>query len=208
MSIVLYTAPMSSALPVEHALAELQLSVEAIRLDLAKGEARTPELLALNPNGKVPTLVVDGTPMFEAVAIIQWLGARAGVERGLWPAADAPELLQALSWTAWAYVTFGAVLRRFISAGDSGAVAELRHPAQRKHAHGELQQLLAILDERLRERPYLLGEAFTLVDVVVASTVTYAAYCEVSVVGHAHVESWLERFRARPSFQMIWGEAA
>ena len=41
-------------------------------------------------NGKVPTLVVDGTPMFEALAIIQWLGDRYGVQQGLWPAANSP----------------------------------------------------------------------------------------------------------------------
>ncbi|MFZ4380662.1 MAG: glutathione S-transferase family protein, partial [Sandarakinorhabdus sp.] len=48
-----------------------------------------PDYLALNPNGKVPTLTVDGAPMFEALAIQLWLGHTYGVERGLWPAGRA-----------------------------------------------------------------------------------------------------------------------
>ena len=71
-----------------------------------------PDFLALNPNGKVPTLTVDGAPMFEALAIQLWLGETYGVERGLWPAPGTPERLQALSWCAWAYVSYGAVLTR------------------------------------------------------------------------------------------------
>ena len=101
MSIVLYWHPMSSASPIASALAELDVAHERVLIDLKAGEQRRPEFLALNPNGAVPTLTVDGAPMFEALAIHLWLGERYGVERGLWPAADTPERLQAMSWCAW-----------------------------------------------------------------------------------------------------------
>ena len=112
MSIVLYWHPMSSATPIACALAELGVPHERVKIDILAGEQRRADYLALNPNGKVPTLTVDGAPMFEALAIHLWLGHRFGVERGLWPAAGTPEALQALSWCAWAYVTYGAVLVR------------------------------------------------------------------------------------------------
>ena len=86
MSIVLYTAPFSSASPVVSALVELGVPFERVTLEFAAGEQRRPEFLKLNPNGKVPTLVVDGTPMFEALAILLWLGETYGVKAGLWPA--------------------------------------------------------------------------------------------------------------------------
>jgi len=85
MSLTLYAAPMSSATPVVCALAELDIPCEIVMLDLKAGDQKKPDYLALNPNGVVPTLVVDGTPLFEAIAIVQWLGDRYGVERGLWP---------------------------------------------------------------------------------------------------------------------------
>jgi glutathione S-transferase len=45
-----------------------------VKVDITTGEQRRPACLALNPNGKVPTLTVDGAPMFEALAIAIWLG--------------------------------------------------------------------------------------------------------------------------------------
>ena len=96
MSIVLYWHPMSSATPIACALTELAVPHERVKIDIRTGEQRRPEYLAMNPNGKVPTLTVDGAPMFEALAIHLWLGHRFGIERGLWPAAGTPEALQAL----------------------------------------------------------------------------------------------------------------
>lgn len=93
MSMTFYYAPMSSAITVHRALEELGVPYDAIRLDLAAGETRKPEFLAINPNGKVPALVHDGTPLFESVAILIHLGEsfrrRAGPVPG--PGPRAPE---------------------------------------------------------------------------------------------------------------------
>src|SRR5688572_26992227 len=107
MSITFYAAPQSSASPVTCALVELGVPHERVNVNLKAGDTRKPEYLALNPNGKVPLLVVDGTPLFEALAILQWLGDRYGVEKKLWPAQDEPARLEALSWTTWGYVSYG-----------------------------------------------------------------------------------------------------
>jgi glutathione S-transferase len=204
MEITLYYAPMSSASPVVHALAELDVPHQVVRVDLAAGEQRRPEFLALNPNGKVPTLIADGTVMFEALAIMQWLGDEFGVARGLWPAPDDPTRLVALSWSTWAYVTVGATLQRLIFAGSERVPAELHHAGQVKHVQGELQELLAILNGRLAGRAWLLGDAFTLADLIVASVITYGTYCGMAVDDHREVRDWLARFQARPAFQAVW----
>ncbi|APR80737.1 Glutathione S-transferase [Minicystis rosea] len=205
MSIVLYYAKMSSAGPVAHALQELGVPHEKITFDLAAGDQRKPAFLALNPNGKVPTLVIDGTPMFESLAIMQWLGDKFGVEKGLWPAADAPARLEALSWTTWAYVSFASAIQRLNIASSPRVPAELHHPPIVAHARKDIETLLGILDGRLSTRPNLLGETFSLADLIVGSTITYATYCGVSVDAHAHVKAWLDRFQARPSFREQWG---
>lgn len=204
MSIVFYAAPMSSATPVASVLRELDVPHERVSLDLAKGETRTPEHLARNPNGKVPTLVVDGTPMFEAVAIMQWLADRYGTERGLWPAFDAPERLTALSWTTWSYVTYGAACQRLSLAASERAPAELRSAAHAEHAQKQLQELLAILDGWLASRPHILGERFSVADLIVGSVVIYGTYCGAAVDSHPHVKAWVERVRARPSIRDEW----
>ena len=207
MSIILHAAPMSSATPVVHALAELDVPYELVPVDFQKRDQRRPAFLALNPNGKVPTMVVDGTPMFEALAIMQYLGDRFGVSRGLWPAFDAPERLTALSWTTWAYVTYGAVLSRLNFAQSPQVPSALHHAAHAKHARGQLDELLAILDGHLAKHTNILGEAFSLADVIVASVITYSTYCGVSTEAHPNVHAWAERFTARPAFKKTWAPA-
>lgn len=207
MSIVFYAAPLSSATPVTWALAELDVPHTRVHVDLAAGDTRKPDFLKLNPNGKVPTLVVDGTPMFEAVAIMQWLGDRYGVERGLWPAADAPERLAALSWTTWAYVSYGALITVLNFAQSPRVDAALHHPPLAAEAQRRLGDLLDRLEARLNERAYLLGDAFSLADLIVASIVTYSVYCGVSLDGRARIHEWLRAFYARESYRKGWGDA-
>lgn len=208
MTITLYAAPLSSAIPVVNAVEELDVPHELVLLDLASGDQRKADFLALNPNGKVPTLVVDGVPMFEALAIMQWLGDRYGVERGMWPASDAPERLAALSWSTWAYVTFGATFKRLELASSERVDAALHNEGQAELARNELQELLAILDGRLGSRDYLLGDDFTLVDLIVGNAVTYAAFVGVPTTGHDRVEGWLARLHERPAYKKAWAVGA
>lgn len=200
MSIVLYWYPQSSATPIACALAELGVPHERVKIDILAGEQRRADYLALNPNGKVPTLTVDGAPMFEALAIHLWLGHRFGVERGLWPAAGTPEALQALSWCAWAYVTYGAVLVR-LQVATKGEEA-LRSPQHADAALRGLNELLAVLDARLAAQPWMLGADYSLVDLVVGSVMGYSVYLGAPVPSHPHVQAWLARVQARPALQI------
>jgi GST-like protein len=170
-------------------------------VNLARGEQRRPEYLALNPNGKVPLLVVNGTPLFEALAILHWLGDRYGVEKGLWPAADSPARLEALSWTTWGYVTFGYGLSRLMYATSDRVPKEMHNEAVAQAARAELHGLLGLLDTRLSERPYLLGSAFSLADLILACVVNYGKLCGAPVDGHSKLQAWLERVLSRPSLQ-------
>lgn len=207
-TLILYAAPLSSATPVTLALVELDVPHEWVHVDLVAGEQHEPEFLALNPGGKVPTLVVDGTPMFEALAIMQWLGDRYGVERGLWPAVNAPERLAALSWSTWAYVSFGGALQRFIHATGERVPREGHSDGQARLAMEQLQSFLAVLDGQLERSAFLLGESFSLLDVIVAGVVSYAAMCGVSTTGHARVDAWVKRFEAREAYGKVWGAVA
>jgi GST-like protein len=205
MSITFYAAPFSSAVPVACALVELGVKHERVAIDLASGAQKKPEFLALNPNGKVPTLVADGTPMFESVAIVQWLGDRFGVDKGLWPAADAPARMTAMAWSTWGYVTFGAAISRLNLATSERAPAELHNKAHAAYAHAELQHLLGLLEGRLASRAHVLGEHYSLVDLLLANMVRYAGLCGVSTAAHARVQDWLVRCHQRPALSAEWG---
>lgn len=200
MSIVFYWHPMSSASPIASALFELGVPHERVKIDIHAGEQHRAEFLALNPNGKVPTLTVDGAPMFETLAIHFWLAEQYGVARGLWPQAGTAERLQAMSWCAWAYVTYGAVLVR-LHAATQGDVA-LRSETHAAAAQGGLNELLALLDARLAVQPWMLGADYSLVDLVVGSVIGYSAFLKAPVHKHLHVSAWLARVQARPSMQI------
>lgn len=204
MEITLYSAPYSSAGPVRAALAELDVPHTRVDLDLQKGESRTEAHLARNPNGKVPTLVVDGTPMFEAVAIMQWLGDRFGVARGLWPAADAPERLTAMAWSSWAYVTLGpAIYRMILATGERfPALESAPHVAQAKQ---DFAELVGLLDARLATQPWMLGASYSLVDLVVGCVAIFGVSRGAPAEKHAHVMGWAERLRMRPAIREAFG---
>ncbi|MGQ3001477.1 MAG: glutathione S-transferase family protein [Hydrogenophaga sp.] len=196
--IVLYWHPMSSATPVACALAELGVKHDRVKIDITKGEQRRPDYLALNPNGKVPTMTVDGAPLFEALAIEMWLGETYGVKKGLWPAEGTPERLQAMAWSTWSYVTYGAQLVRLQAARDMGTPDD----AHGTSAHKGLDQLLALLDARLAAQPWMLGAAYSLVDLIVGSVIGYSAYIGAPVGSHPHVAAWLGKVQARPAMQI------
>lgn len=199
MSIVFYWYPQSSASPIACALAELQVPHERVKVDIRAGEQRRSEFLALNPNGKVPTLTVDGAPLFEALAIHLWLGERWGVEKGLWPAAGTPERLAAMSWCTWSYVTYGAVISRLhvVAHGDERG----RDARQAERAIADLDSLLGLLDAHLARQPWMVGDKYSLADLVVASVVGYTAFLGAPVAAHPKVQAWLSTVKARPAMQ-------
>ena len=98
--LTLYFAPGSSSMAAHIALHEVGVSFEARPLSFRRRENRLPEYLALNPEGKVPTLVVDGTPLTEVAAILFYL-ARRFPDARLLPR-DAAGEAQAVSWMSFA----------------------------------------------------------------------------------------------------------
>lgn len=208
MSIVFYSAHLSSASPVASALNELGLPHEVVSFDLTKSDHKRPEYLALNPNGKVPTLVVDGAPMFEALAIQIWLGDSYGVERKLWPAFDDPARMQALTWCVWSYVSYGSIIGRLLYASNERFDAALHNKPQAELALRQLDELLGILDAHLAEHGNILGGDFSLADLCVASVVGYSLWFGVSLATHPHVKRWLDRFQARDSYQQVMQSVA
>lgn len=198
MSLVFYWHPMSSATPIACALAELAVPHERVRIDIRAGEQRTADYLAINPNGKVPCLVVDGTPMFEALAIHLWLGEHFGVAKGLWPHDGTPARLEAMSWCTWAYVTYGAVIGRVWLATSDDALRDADHAAA---AIRTATALLDLLEARLSQQPWMLGEAYSLVDLVVGQVVGYGTYLGAAVEAHPAVAAWLQQVQARPAMQ-------
>jgi len=108
--LTLYFAPGASSMAVHIALHEVGVAFEARSLSFHQRENRTPAYLALNPEGKVPTLLIDGRPLTEVAAILFYL-ARRFPEAGLLPEGAEGEA-QALSWLSFIASTLHPARRR------------------------------------------------------------------------------------------------
>ena len=82
--LTLYFSPGSSSMAVHIALHEIGVDFERRLVSLAKREQFTPEYAAVNPEAKVPTLMIDGRPLTEVAAILYYLAKRFPAA-GLWP---------------------------------------------------------------------------------------------------------------------------
>jgi glutathione S-transferase len=136
-----YFAPGSSSMATHIALHEVGAIFEPRPLSFAKQENRTPEYLALNPEGKVPTLVIDGKPLTEVAAILLWLAKSYPTAKLLPNGLDGEA--QAVSWISF--------------------IAATLHPArQRGEAHS--RAVFAIADKRLGGRDWALG-GYSIADI-------------------------------------------
>jgi glutathione S-transferase len=200
MSLTFYYSPRSNASRIFWTLAELGVPHEAVKLDLRAGDQKKPEFLAKNPNGKVPTIVLDGTPMFESVAIQIALGERYGVEKGLWPKIGSAEHFQALSWLVWGQVSVGTALIRYLMNTGEWMPKEQQNAGQAESALKEIHSLLKILNDRLDGRDYVVGSSFTIADLDLASVMAWGVgFAKIDISAYPKLQAWLGKINERPA---------
>jgi len=198
MDLVFYYTPMSSATRIHWALEELGVPYEKVKLDLAAGDQKKPEYLALNPNGKIPLLVGEGKPIFESLAILLYLGERFGVEKGLFPPPN-PDRAEAFKWMSWGSVTLAEALVRVFRNTSDRFPADERNEKAAETARKDVHAALAILDKELEGKAYLLGDSFSLVDVSIAAVLPFLARLGFDLGTYTHLNAWLGRCISRPA---------
>jgi glutathione S-transferase len=109
--LTLYFAPGSSSMAVHIALHEIGVPFEAKPMSFKKNDMGAPGYLKLNPEGKVPTLIIEGRPLTEVAAILFYLAKRFP-DAGLLPRDDIEADAQALSWMSFAASTLQPARRR------------------------------------------------------------------------------------------------
>jgi glutathione S-transferase len=109
--LTLYLAPGSSSMAVHIALHEIGVPFEAKPMSFKRGDLQAPDYLKLNPEGKVPTLLVDGKPLTEVAAILFYLASRFPGAK-LLPRDDPEAEAQAISWMSFIAATLHPARRR------------------------------------------------------------------------------------------------
>ena len=201
MSLTFYYAPRSTATITDLVLEELDVPCERIKVDLKKGETRSQEFLRLNPNGKVPLLVHDGTPIWESVAITMYLGELFGVQKDLYPA-PGPKRGAAMKWIAWSNVTLGEAVGRLMRNTADWIPAEQRNAKAAEVAQVDLDNCLRILDKELEHKHYLV-DTYTLADTHVNSLVDWLRFLKRDLSAYGHMNAWSQRCAARPAYSRV-----
>ena len=181
--------------------AVLELQLEEKTLDFTKGEHKSPEYLALNPNGAVPTLVDGDLVLTESRAIMQYLACKKP-ESGLFPR-DEQTRADITRWQFWdashfspqlGTLTFEKIIKPTFGMGESdqGKIEE---------AISGFRRFGAVLDKCLEGKQYLVGNALTIADLTIACSLMYAKQTDAPLGEFANIASWFSRISNLAAWQ-------
>ena len=196
----LYGSPSTAGTAIHWMLLELGAPFEARLLDFDKAEHKAPDYLALNPDGVVPTLIVDGAPVTQMAGIATLLAERHP-EAGFAPPLGTAERAEYLSWTLWLANSFQPHFRAwFYSHEPAGGEAQ---DAVKVAAQAKIEAGLARLDARLADRDYLVGDHFTTVDLLATILCRWTRNMPKPATAWPNLKRYLDRIRQRPALREV-----
>ena len=179
---------------------EVEADYEYIELDLKRGDLKGDAYRALNPLGKMPTLVDGQLVLFESGAILNYLAERFPDRKLIPPVGSAERPL----YHQWCCFILTELEQGLWTAGKHTFVLPeaKRVPAMVQRGYEEFSEAAGTLAVALGDREYLVGDQFTAADILAAHTLNWASKWEVPL-GHANLEIYLERLKQRPAFQRV-----
>ncbi|ADK99898.1 glutathione S-transferase C-terminal domain-containing protein [Brevundimonas subvibrioides] len=201
----LYSLPTPNGVKASIMLEEIGLPYEVHLVDIMKNETWTPEYLSLNPNGKIPAILDPDGPggqplaLWESGAILVYLAEKTGKLIPTDPAAR----YETLAWVFWQMAAVGPMFGQLgFFHKFAGKDYEDKRPRDRYLA--ESKRLLGVLEDRLKDRAFIMGDDFTIADVSligwVRNLVTFYEAGELVEYGSlTAVPAWVERCLARPA---------
>lgn len=198
--ITLYTAATMNGWKPLVFLEEADIAYNLVSIDFSARTQKTPDFLALNPNGKIPVLVDHGHDdfaVFESGAIL-WYLAEA---YGKFVLDDPKSRSETLQWLMLQMGGIGPMMgqamffRRFAPHQDQASEAALERFTV------ESRRLFEVLDTRLTRRDWLAGDAYSIADMAMFPWVRCHSWAGVSIKGLEALTDWVTRIDARPAVQ-------
>jgi glutathione S-transferase len=190
VAIVLYHHPWSRASGTVWMLEEAGVDYELRWVDIMAGAQKTPEFLSLNPMGKLPVLVDGDVVVSESAAIGVYLGDRYASGR-LAPALDDPARGTYLRWAFFAPSVIEPAAAARPSGGNFNAGAV---------GWGTYDTMLNATEAAVGAGPWLLGDRFTMADVILGGTLRFMLTFKMIEPRSAFTD-YVQRLDARPAFQ-------
>ena len=179
---------------------ELRLDYERIDAGGKFGRNDTAEYLAMNPNGLIPVLEVDGFALYESNAIVRYLCAREASE--LFPA-ELRRRADVDRWMEWQSTNFTPAMGPAFWQLVRTPAAE-RDAAATKASVEKSAKLAAVLDRHLAGQEWLAGDAFSAADIVVAcATHRWLHLPGITREPRPHLDRWYAKLAARPASRQV-----
>jgi glutathione S-transferase len=195
-----YGHPMSTCTrKVLTTLVETNTPYELVLVDLMKGDHKSPEHMARQPWGKVPTLDDNGFTMYESRAICRYINDKVG---GKLVPTDLRARALMDQWTSVEYSYFTTPTMKFVF---HHMFQRPQEPASLESAKKELEHTLPVLDAHLAKHTYFAGTEFSLADVTYMPYVEYGMTTPVKDVftKHTNFMAWWNRVNERPSWRKV-----
>lgn len=192
----LYTSATPNGWKASILLEELGVPYTVHPISLSKGEQKTPDYLAINPNGRIPTIVdreAGDYPVFESGAILMYLAEK--YQRFM--PVDLKGRYEVVQWLMFQMAGVGPMQGQ---ANVFFRYAPEKIPYAIDRYQAETKRLYTVLDTRLADRDYLAGE-YSIADIAHWSWVSLHAWAGVAIDDLPHLQRWLETIRARPAVQ-------
>ena len=203
--IQLYSLPTPNGVKVSVMLEETGLAYEPHAVRFEANEQNSPEFLSLNPNGKIPAIIDPmgpndaPLPLFESGAILLYLADKA--QRFLPQEGAARQ--QTIQWLMFQMSAVGPMFGQ-VGFFNKFAGKDFEDKRPRDRYVTESKRLLRVLDERLAQRRWMMGEEYTIADMAIFPWVNtlvgfYEAGELVGIADFVHVRRALDAFLTRPA---------
>src|SRR4051812_10342559 len=164
----LYSLPTPNGVKVSIMLEETGLAYEPHRVDFERNDQMSPEFLSLNPNNKIPAIIdpngPDGMPLalFESGAILLYLAEKSGQ----FLPRDAGRRYETIQWLMFQMGSIGPMFGQ-VGFFHKFAGREYEDKRPRERYAAESKRLLAVLEQHLQGRSWMMGEQFTIADIAI-----------------------------------------
>jgi glutathione S-transferase len=194
----LYHSPRSRSVRVRWLLEEIGEPYELAKLDMSKGEHKTPEYLKIHPHGAVPALTDGDVKMIESSAICMYLADKFPQKR-LAPPVGSPARAAYYQWMVYTIATLEPpVLEVFMNTVM--LPEDKRSPAAAEEGRKQFADVARTLTQALTGKPYLLGNEFSAADVMIGSTLQWSQFMGL-LEGQPVLEEYVKRVSERPAAQ-------
>ncbi len=179
---------------------EVSMPLELATVDLFKGAARTPAMLAKNPNGKLPILEDGDFVLWESTAMLPYIAAKAG-RADLAPTTPV-DRAEVERWTLWQGAHFGPAVRKVAFERIVKKLAGLGAPDEALVKAGieEFAVTANVLEQSLGTKEYVCGK-LTIADFALAPYAASTASCGLDFEPYPKAKAWLARMLARDSMK-------